>query len=137
VFKLSKPFRSDDVYEFKVRANRVDPELAKSQLEKIRVVPNPYVVAERWEPPLPPGISSGRGPQKIDFTNVPAGATIYIFTARGELVATLKHDKDIADGTVSWNLKTKENLDAAYGVYFYVVDAPGIGQKTGKFAIIK
>lgn len=137
VFKLSKPFRSDDVYEFKVRANRVDPELAKSQLNKIRVVPNPYVVAERWEPPLPPGISSGRGPQKIDFTNVPAGATIYIFTARGELVATLKHDKDIADGTVSWNLKTKENLDAAYGVYFYVVDAPGIGQKTGKFAIIK
>ena len=50
---------------------------------------------------------------------------------------TLKHDKDISDGTVSWNLKTKENLDAAYGVYFYVVDAPGIGQKTGKFAIIK
>ncbi|CUT06507.1 hypothetical protein JGI11_01846, partial [Candidatus Kryptonium thompsonii] len=85
----------------------------------------------------PPGISSGRGPQKIDFTHVPAGATIYIFTSRGELVVTLKHDKDISDGTVSWNLKTKENLDAAYGVYFYVVDAPGIGQKTGKFAIIK
>ena len=135
--RTTKPFREGDIYEFEVRANRIDPELAKAQLDKIRVVPNPYVVAERWEPPLPPGISSGRGPQKIDFTHVPAGATIYIFTSRGELVVTLKHDKDISDGTVSWNLKTKENLDAAYGVYFYVVDAPGIGQKTGKFAIIK
>jgi hypothetical protein len=135
--RTTKPFREGDVYEFTVRANRIDRELAKSELDKIKVVPNPYVVAERWEPPLPPGISSGRGPQKIQFTHVPPGAKIYIFTSRGELVVTLEQDDNVMDGSVVWNLKTKENLDAAYGVYFYVVDAPGIGRKTGKFAIIK
>jgi len=40
------------------------------------------------------------------------------------------------NGTVSWNLKTKENLDIAFGVYFYVVQSP-VGNKTGKIAIIK
>ena len=39
-------------------------------------------------------------------------------------------------GTVSWNLKTKENLDIAFGIYFYVIESP-IGTKTGKIAIIK
>jgi len=135
--RTTKPFRQGDVFEFTVRSNRINADLAKSELSKIKVVPNPYIVAERWEAPLPPGISSGRGPQKIDFTRVPAGATIQIFTIRGELVATLYNDKDISDGTVSWNLKTKENLDVAYGVYFYVVDAPGIGRTTGKLAVIK
>ena len=35
-----------------------------------------------------------------------------------------------------WNLKTKENLDIAFGVYFYVLESP-VGTKTGKIAIIK
>jgi len=51
-------------------------------------------------------------------------------------VISLQHDGNIEDGTVSWNLKSKENLDVAFGVYFYVVDS-SIGTKTGKFAIIK
>jgi hypothetical protein len=51
-------------------------------------------------------------------------------------VVTLNHDANIEDGTVSWNLKTKENLDVAYGVYFYVLESPA-GKKTGKIAIIK
>jgi len=49
---------------------------------------------------------------------------------------TLNHDSSIEDGTVSWNLKTKENLDVAYGVYFYVLEST-VGKKTGKIAIIK
>ena len=40
------------------------------------------------------------------------------------------------NGVVSWNLKTKENLDIAFGVYFYVVES-SVGNKTGKIAIIK
>ena len=37
----------------------------------------------------------------------------------------------------SWNLLTKDNLSLAYGVYIYHVDAPGIGEHIGKFAVIK
>ena len=49
---------------------------------------------------------------------------------------TLIHNGDIHDGTVSWNLKTKENIDIAFGVYFYVVQSD-YGNKKGKIAIIK
>jgi hypothetical protein len=43
----------------------------------------------------------------------------------------------IDDGSLDWDLTTSANLDVAYGVYFYMVDAPGVGQKFGKLAIIK
>jgi hypothetical protein len=32
---------------------------------------------------------------------------------------------------------TKDRLEVAFGVYVYHVEAPGIGNKIGKFAIIK
>jgi len=132
-----RPFRSGDVFEFTTLGAHVDNELAKSKLDMIKVVPNPYLSAASWEQPLPPTITSGRGERKIDFIHVPYGAKIYIYTARGEHVITLEQNSPIDDGAVSWNLRSKENLDVAYGIYFYVVDAPGVGRKTGKFAIIK
>jgi hypothetical protein len=32
---------------------------------------------------------------------------------------------------------SKDNLDISYGIYIYHVDAPGIGEKIGKFVVIK
>jgi hypothetical protein len=104
-------------------------------MSKIRVVPNPYLTASSLEPPLPPSVTSGRI-RRIDFIHLPATATIHIYTSRGDHVITLTHEGNIEDGHVSWNLKSKENLDVAYGVYFYIVDSPA-GKKTGKIAIIK
>jgi hypothetical protein len=80
--------------------------------------------------------TSGRGERIIRFTHVPPGSKISIFTVRGELIRTLRQD-DLFNGDVFWNLRTSENMDAAYGVYVYVVEAPEIGTKTGKFALIK
>jgi hypothetical protein len=85
---------------------------------------------------LPSGITSGRGERKIDFIHLPAQSRVHIFTSRGDRITTLVHDGNIEDGSVSWNLKTEENLDVAFGVYFYVVESP-VGTKTGKIAIIK
>ena len=51
-------------------------------------------------------------------------------------MTTLAQTGNIEDGTVSWNLKTHENLDIAFGIYFYVVESPA-GNTTGKIAIIK
>ncbi|MBN2416315.1 hypothetical protein JXO52_10760 [bacterium] len=135
--RLKKPFRSGDVFEFTPDVPDVDRTLpADSLLDMIRVVPNPYVVATSHELPLPPAITSGRGERKIDFIHLPPGATVYIFTSRGDLVRTLEHDNNIFDGTLSWNLKTWENLDIAAGIYFYVVES-SIGIKRGKLAVIK
>ncbi len=133
---LKKPFRSGDVFEFITEEPSVDRAVASDDLDRIRVVPNPYVAATNHELPLPPAITSGRGERKIDFIHLPAGAKIHIFTTRGERVVTLEHEKGIHDGTVSWNLKTKENLDIAAGIYFYVIESD-VGVKRGKLAIIK
>ncbi|HTY35991.1 MAG TPA: hypothetical protein VMH23_02715, partial [Bacteroidota bacterium] len=136
VLKVTKPFRKGDVYEFTTVKPTVAEQTAVAELPDIRVVPNPYVTASALEPPLPPGITSGRGERRIDFIHIPSDAKISIFTSRGEHVITLYHGGNIENGTVSWNLKSKENLDVAYGVYFYVVESTA-GKKTGKIAIIK
>lgn len=102
-------------------------------------MPNPYVAATSQEQPLPPTITSGRGDRKISFIHLPRQSTVYIYTVRGELVQKLEmpSGQNLDDGTIDWNLRTRENLEVAYGIYFYVVDAPGVGQKNGKLAIIK
>jgi hypothetical protein len=134
--KTTKPFRQGDIFHFSPIPSQIDKQQAVQELKTVKVVPNPYVTAASWELPLNPGITSGRGQRKIDFIHVPANATIQIFTSRGVHIATLHHDGNVEDGTVSWNLKTKENLDIAFGVYFYVVESTA-GNTTGKFAIIK
>jgi len=134
--KTYKPFRKGDIYQFTTVLPKVEQSVAEQQLDRVKVVPNPYIAASTQEPPLPPNITSGRGVRRIDFIHLPANAKIHIFTSRGEHVITLEHTGNIEDGSVSWNLKSKDNLDVAYGVYFYIVES-SVGNKSGKLAIIK
>jgi hypothetical protein len=136
LLRTLKPFRYGDLFEFTPVLPTVDDSKASAGLLHVRVVPNPYVAAASFEQPLPPGITSGRGERKIEFIHIPRQSTIKIFTSRGDYVTTLHQDGNIEDGSVSWNLRTYENLDVAYGIYFYVVESP-VGNKTGKIAIIK
>jgi hypothetical protein len=41
------------------------------------------------------------------------------------------------DGTERWDLLTTYNRRIASGIYIYQIDAPGIGTKVDKFAVIK
>ena len=41
------------------------------------------------------------------------------------------------DGAISWDLVTDDGMDIAYGLYIYHVTAKDVGEKIGKFAIIK
>jgi hypothetical protein len=132
---LSKLFRASDRFEFTTKAQYINKEQAKGELSKIKVVPNPYIAAATWEERNP--YSSGRGPRAIHFNHLPQQCTIRIYTVSGELVATIEHNSDILDGSAEWNLLTRDNLSVAYGVYIYHVEAPGIGEHVGKFAIIK
>jgi hypothetical protein len=138
-FRVTKPFTSSDVLQITTTSATVKNSLATNQLDKIRVVPNPYVATTSQEPALPTTITTGRGTRKISFIHLPRFSTIYIYTVRGELVRKLimPPGQGIDDGSLDWDLTTSANLDVAYGVYFYMVDAPGVGQKFGKLAIIK
>ena len=133
--RIDRPFSMSDVYSFTTTASRINVDSAKAQLSSIAVVPNPYIVAASWEPRHQ--YQSGRGPRKIDFINLPNECTIKIFTLSGYLVTTINHNDIYENGTESWNLLSRDNLDIAYGVYLYHIDAPGIGEHTGKFAVIK
>ncbi len=138
VLKLNAkfPFNKFDKFAFQTEVPTIDRGLAKDDLKNIRVFPNPYIVSHRFEPALPPSITSGRGERRIYFTNVPQDARIHIFTVRGDEIATLKNDGSQYNGTVIWDLKTSENLNIAYGVYFYVIESDA-GTKKGKLAVIK
>ena len=133
--EIDRPFSVKDVFGFRSRASKIDDVEASNSLQNIAVVPNPYVVAASWEPRHQ--YSSGRGPRKIDFINLPNKCTIKIFTLSGYLVTTIYHDDVNENGTESWNLLSNDNLEIAYGVYLYHIDAPDIGEHTGKFAVIK
>lgn len=131
----TKPFRTGDIITFKTKAASVDKKRAKSELDDIAAVPDPYVATASWEPKH--FYSTGRGERKIDFIHLPKKCTIRIFTVRGELVDTIEHDKPLDDGSESWDLRSKDGMDIAYGIYIFHVDAPGMGQKIGRFAVIK
>lgn len=133
--QIKTPFRSGDVYRFTTTASKIDRVQEKSDLDEIAVVPNPYVAAARWEPPRL--LASGRGERRIYFIHLPVECTIRIYTISGDHVQTILHQSPMNDGAESWDLKTKDGLDTAPGIYIFHVDAPGVGEKIGKFALIK
>ncbi|KPJ85339.1 MAG: hypothetical protein AMS18_16420, partial [Gemmatimonas sp. SG8_17] len=131
--RLTRPFSSDDVFVFTTHAEFIDPNSAKADFEPY-VVPNPYVGSASFEPER--FAVSGRGERRIEFRGLPSRCTIRIYTLRGDLVQTLQHEGS-NDGFVAWNLRTKDNLDVAPGLYIYHVDGGDVGVFTGKFALIK
>ena len=123
------PFSQEDSYSIQSSSAFVDESLTDSVLDKIIVVPNPYVAANVTEerPFL-----SGRGERRIEFRNMPANARLRIYSQSGVFIRELQSN----DGLVVWDLQSRAGLEVAYGMYFYHVRADGIGEKTGKFAII-
>ncbi len=129
-----KPFRNGEYFEFTSSAQSFDRSLATRELDDITVVPNPYVGAASWEPA---SNTVGRGERRIYFTHLPNECTIRIYTLAGKHVDSIVHSSVISDGQEAWDLVSKDGMDIAYGIYVYHVDAPGIGEKIGRFAIIK
>lgn len=102
-----------------------------SDLDLIRVVPNPYRGRSDFER------SQNEG--EIRFTRLPRKCTIKIFNSVGELVQTLQHDEASSgqgEGIARWNLRSRENRNVAPGLYFFIVESE-LGSKTGKFVIIR
>jgi len=134
---FTKPLEHLDVYHLTTVPARIDTAEARKQLDRIAVVPNPYVAASSFEVPPPFVFTAGRGERRVDFIHLPKDCTIRIYTLTGELVKVIEHHSPYYDGTESWNLLSEDNMDIAAGIYIYHVDAPGIGEKIGRLAIIK
>jgi hypothetical protein len=131
--RTTKPFVAGDQYTFTTTASKFSTANATSALDRICVVPNPYVAYSSLEQPGP--TSTRRGDTRLQFRNLPPKCTIRIYTLIGELVDTIV--KDDQNSYADWQLLSYEGNRLAYGVYIYHVEVPGVGQKIGRFALIK
>ncbi len=116
-----------------------------STLDHVKVVPNPYSGSARWNNSMP----SDNNPwqHRLQFTNLPADATVKIFTLDGDFIDEVRASQTVrrtldetfkgADSVAEWDLITRHNQEAAPGLYIYVVDSPSLGTKIGKFVIIQ
>lgn len=132
-FFSQKPFSSKDRYTFETAAPTFPTQGKSDALSNVYVVPNPYIAFSASEISAPrPG---ERDDRRLEFRNLPHTCTIRIYTISGDLVATI--EKNDPGSTALWNLLSSEAQRIAYGVYIYHVEAPGIGEKLGRFAVIK
>lgn len=131
-----RPYNATDRFTLRTEGATVDMARASSALDRVYVVPNPYVGLSDIEPAnrLP---GATRGERRIYFEHLPQRCTIRIFTINGDLVQTLEHDTGMDNGREYWNLLNRDGFSVAYGVYIAHIDAPGVGEKILKFALIK
>ncbi len=124
--------------------------VAKTALDLIRVVPNPYYAYSSYE--------TAANDSRVKITNLPNECTIKIYTLDGQLVRTLSRSIsgnnpatgkriEISDGfnlndnsgstnidnTLDWDLKNNKNITVASGIYLFDISAPGIGHKVLKW----
>jgi hypothetical protein len=131
-----RPFTASDSIQFKTVSPEEKGIAMEENLDKIRVVPNPYIVTNSMEPAVRNNTLNQR--RRIMFTNLPAVCTIKIFTMSGYLVDIIEVNNDADNGMVQWDLLTRENLEIAAGIYIYHVKSEKTGkEKISKFAVIK
>ncbi len=133
---IAVPYNENDVYTFVTDSSFIDLTKQSSDYanEKPYVVPNPYLGMASFE--QAPYAQTGRGDRRIEFRALPVNSTVRIYTVTGELVQTLHQDTGFQD-YIAWNMRSKDNLEVAPGLYIFHVEAPGEPDFIGKFAIIK
>jgi hypothetical protein len=126
-FLYANPATSNDVYVFNTSALvRGNAALAKTGLDRVRVVPNPYYNRSRYE--------LSQFSRIMRFINLPERATVRIFSLSGQLVRTLEKT-DPTTSVLNWDLQTENRLPVASGVYVYHVEAPGVGTIFGRLVV--
>ncbi|MCX6138351.1 MAG: hypothetical protein NTV54_12740 [Ignavibacteriales bacterium] len=124
--KTYKPFRKEIRYAFNLSKAKYDASQVVD-LEKIRVVPDPYVVSNVWE--------TNQYGKKLMFTHLLNQCRISIFTVAGDHIADVDHTDN--KGYEFWDMRTLNGQYIAYGLYVYVVSVPAGQTKVGRFLVIK
>ncbi len=118
--------------------------------KEIGVYPNPYYARAFWD-------GNGERYRKIYFYNLPANATITVYTLAGDIVAQFDHSSadagtdirwfqqfsssqvpQFAGGEHAWDLISRNDQAIATGMYLFTVKDKATGDiKRGKFVVIK
>jgi len=114
-----------------------DADMAKSALDLIRVVPNPYYAYSTYE--------KSQLDNRVKITNLPSQCTVTIYAPDGTMVRQFSRDiaGDVSEGgslevinldsSIEWDLKNHKNIPIASGLYIIHVTAPGVGEKVVKW----
>ena len=114
------------IYEFNTSdlvSDIENNEQAKSALDLINVVPNPYYGYSEYE--------TDQLDNRIKITNLPTVSLIRIFTVNGTLIRTIKKSDNLT--SVDWDLKNDSGIPVASGLYIIHINADGVGEKILKW----
>ena len=129
-YTTTKPNLPGDQFAINTADLQVAPsgiETAEEALDRIAMVPNPYMGASTYE--------SGNLSRVVRLTNLPPeAATIQIYTVAGSLVRTLR--KDGTSRSLDWDLQTETGLPVASGMYLVRVEIAGVGERILKFGVV-
>ena len=144
----SPGYDSLPVYNFSTKglgATQNNGPVAKTALDLIKVVPNPYLAYSAYE--------TTANSATVYVTNLPNNCTISIYSLDGTLIRVLQRAVGVNPTTneqvetssgepitavnvstsVSWDLTNSAGVPISSGVYLFHVSAPGIGEKTIKW----
>jgi hypothetical protein len=122
-----KPLNAEDVYSaIAVQPDRQDYDAAQASTDEISVFPNPYFGANSLE--------RDKYQRFVRFTNLPTQATVRIFTLAGVYIQLLEKNDDTQ--WLDWDLRNRDGLPVASGVYIAHIRMPNVGDKVLKIAVI-
>ena len=128
-FIAPKVNTSNDKFTFTTPQNSSSEALAKEDVGKVNVFPNPYYGFQYRE--------TAPNNKYVTFSHLPDNAIIRIFDISGVLVRTINHVSTSGQFD-TWNLQNDSNLPIASGIYIVYVDMPDLGTtKVLKLAVIQ
>jgi hypothetical protein len=75
---------------------------------------------------------------KLLFYNLPPDCKITILDVAGQIIDEINFSSiDPNNGSVFWDMFSKDGIEVASGLYIYVAQSPTGGKKTGYFSILR
>ena len=102
--------------------------VGKPDLTNVHTVPDPFLASSQYD--------LGTTEHRIQFVNLPAEATIRIYTLTGILVDVVDHSDSSGGGRAEWDLRNRNDNFIASGVYFFNVATPDGDEYVGKFTVV-
>lgn len=120
--------KPDDKYTMNSIAPQFNTDLARAEVDRINVFPNPYYAVNPQE--------LNRYQRFVTFNHLPVRATIRIYDVAGQLIRTVY--KNSPGQFATWDLLNEHNFQASSGIYLVHIEMPELGKtKILKLAIIQ
>ena len=140
VINYPAPFTANSEVALRIEGLGQNVAFTRSDLNKIRVVPNPYVVQSLYDEIG----ANRRATPELRFAGVPTRGSLRIYSVSGQFLQQLDWepgDLEGGSGDLPWNLRTREGTQVSSGIYIYVLTANDAdGKKVnarGKFVVIR